>query len=206
MRLPLTVTVVIVASWLSTGCATFAHGSRERVSITTNPPGATIFINGEPTEQITPATIALPRRRGHTLTLEHDGYVTQEVNLKRRPSNWLWLNLGLCANPAAIQGLDSPSQFPLVLLTCFATFTGIDLLSGAFFAVQKKVTVDLLPAGVKVVPVQDCIEPERIRPVGLPPPERTDREQHDMPLAEPCVDGGGAAGKRLSTGQRARQQ
>ncbi len=117
-----------------------------------NPPGAAIFVNGTPEEATTPATLSLPRRRALTLRIERDGYVAQEVKLKRRASKWLWLNLGVCSNPMAGQGLDSASQWPLLILSCFSSLTGIDMISGAAFSVQRSVNVDLVPAGAPKPP------------------------------------------------------
>lgn len=145
MRTLFAIPLLVATLALSGGCATFAHGPRENVHVVTNPPGAAIFVNGQPEEATTPTTLSVPRRRALTLRLEREGYAPQEVRLKRRPSRWLWLTLGICANPLAIQGLDRPSQWPLVVLSCFSTLTAIDLLSGGAFAVQKNVNVDLTP-------------------------------------------------------------
>ena len=146
MHLAKTLSAMVIASSLCTGCATFAHGPREDVHVVTNPPGATIFVNGRPAEMTTPTTISVPRRRALTLRLARAGYTPEEVALRRRPSKWLWLTLGICANPMARQGLESPARWPLVVIACFSTLASVDLISGAAFAVQKNVSVDLQPA------------------------------------------------------------
>lgn len=141
----LPIAAVLAASFLCSGCATFAHGPVENVAVTSTPPGAAIYVDGARTPETTPATVSVRRRRSTTIRIERTGYESQEIRLTRRGSRWLWLDLGICLNPLAIQGLDSPSQWPLVVLGCFGSLAGIDLLSGAAFAVQKHVSVDLKP-------------------------------------------------------------
>ncbi len=37
---------------------------------------------------------------------------------------------------------------------------------------------------IQIIPVQDRIEPQEVRPLGLPSPERPDPEHHDMPVPD----------------------
>ncbi|MEQ1870631.1 MAG: PEGA domain-containing protein [Vicinamibacterales bacterium] len=127
------------------GCATVAHGRRENVTLTSSPPGATIFVNDTSSGARTPSTLSLPRRRAITLRFERDGYAPREMKLQRHGSKWLWLDLAVCSNPLAGQGLDSLSLWPLLILGCFAELSTIDLLSGAAFALPKRVQVELVP-------------------------------------------------------------
>src|SRR6185436_14553261 len=41
---------------------------------------------------------------------------------------------------------------------------------------------------VEVVPVQDCVEHQRIRALRLPAPERAERKHHDVPAPQRFVD------------------
>ena len=54
--------------------------------------------------------------------------------------------------------------------------------------------------------MQDRIEAQEVRALRLPPPERTDGERHDVPLAERRIDDLGAAGQRLTADEDTRQQ
>lgn len=231
MRTLILLPLLLCTAAISTGCATFAHGPRENVHVVSQPPGAAIFVNGEPVDATTPATISVQRRRPVTVRLERHGYAPEEVRVRRRPSKWLWLTFGLCANPASLQGTDSVAQWAMIVGICTATMASVDVLSGAMFAVEKNVNVELRPTAansrtadldatgpfdpqpadarltcVEVVPVHDGVEAERVGAVRLPAPERPDGKQHDMPIAEACVNGGGAAGERLPASERAGEQ
>src|ERR1051325_6322196 len=61
-------------------------------------------------------------------------------------------------------------------------------------------------AGIEVVPVEDRVEPHRERALGLPPPEGTDGEHHDVTLADRLVNELSTALQRVATLERARQE
>jgi PEGA domain-containing protein len=61
------------------GCATIVHGTRQKVSVTTNPPGASVS-DGMTTLQ-TPATFNLERDRDYILTITKPGYDTETVRV-----------------------------------------------------------------------------------------------------------------------------
>lgn len=51
------------------------RGNLYKVSITSNPPGATIIVNDKDVGKITPAIIELPAKRTHAITLKLGGYL-----------------------------------------------------------------------------------------------------------------------------------
>ena len=57
-----------------------------------------------------------------------------------------------------------------------------------------------------MIPIQNRIEPEEISPLRLPPPERPEREHHDVPLPHRYIERDRVIRKRLPTGERPRQQ
>lgn len=69
------IAAVILPFWLA-GCA--AH--RETVRIESQPPGATVRVNGEE-RGTTPLDVELATRGAHTVRLERLGFVTTEVRL-----------------------------------------------------------------------------------------------------------------------------
>ena len=56
-----------------TGCGTVINGTRQQVEITSNPPGARLWVDGQPCG-VTPASIELRRKLSHNFTVRKDGY------------------------------------------------------------------------------------------------------------------------------------
>src|SRR5215472_17119 len=61
-------------------------------------------------------------------------------------------------------------------------------------------------SGIEGIPVHDGIEPQRISALRLPAPEWTDREHHDMSLAQGNVGNRSPIRQRLAIGKRAGKQ
>jgi hypothetical protein len=146
-------TVIIVGS----GCATIVNGRTQAVTVSSEPPGANIFI-GSRLLGVTPARLELKRRDEHiVLRVERDGFVGQDVGVKRSVSGWIAGNVvGL--NPVQCQGLNSLDGCPAVIAANVGTFLAIDFLTGAAFKHPGVVRVILAPSGVGA---------ELARPVGV---------------------------------------
>ena len=63
-----------------TGCASITCGPNQRVPVSTNPPGATVMVDGEGSHK-TPTTIKLRRKTDHNLIFVKEGYETEHVLL-----------------------------------------------------------------------------------------------------------------------------
>lgn len=72
---------------LLSGCGTLKHGSTQQIDISSNPPGATVVVDG--TEHgITPVTLELPRRTNHTISVSLAGYQNFQIIVDRKWSKW----------------------------------------------------------------------------------------------------------------------
>jgi hypothetical protein len=80
--------VVVMAALCATassGCATIITGSAQQMTVSSQPPGARVFVDGAYTG-VTPMTLMLKTERDHAVTLQHEGYqdtispVTREFN------------------------------------------------------------------------------------------------------------------------------
>jgi hypothetical protein len=92
MKTPASVSLLI-SCVLLTSCATILEGSRQEVSIHSNPAGANIFINGE-NKGATPRTILMKRKiSARTVVLSIDGYENYEVNTKRKLNGYFFGNI-----------------------------------------------------------------------------------------------------------------
>ena len=135
------------------GCATVAHGTRQTVSVTSNPagaavtvltaaPGKTAVVRSRP--GVTPIDLELTRRDGNiVIRVEREGCQAQELRLKRSVSGWTAANL-VIANPYSMQGMSDPaSGYAQQLLIGLPLFFGIDAVSGGAYKLPRRVHVDL---------------------------------------------------------------
>lgn len=150
-----------VASWtllaaavaVSSGCATIAHGTRQTVTIVSDPPGATVTVlstpEGKPTvvkskPLPTPVQIDLLRHEANlTLRFEKDGCAPVDVPLKRGVSGWTAGNL-IYINPVSMQGMSDPGREYAQQLALMLPLTfGIDFASGGAYTLPKTVEARL---------------------------------------------------------------
>jgi hypothetical protein len=84
--------LAILSSLLAGGCATIFRGTRQRVEVFTDPPGATA-VSGD--QRITtPGVLRLARKAKSTeVRIEKAGYQTRTATLERRADGLIWLNM-----------------------------------------------------------------------------------------------------------------
>ena len=137
------VTMILSAVLSTQACATMANGTRQAVTVTSEPSSARVFVNGK-LAGTTPLRLDLKRREKKTvLRVETEGFLTREIPLERAVSGWTGGNL-VFANPYASQGLDSPSDYRQQLAATAFGF-GLDFLTGAAFKFPTSVKVTLQP-------------------------------------------------------------
>ncbi len=95
------VPVLLALPILSGGCASVFHGTRQKIEIFTEPPGATATAGDQ--QVTTPGVLKLPRKVKNTeIRIEKEGFAPKTVLLERRTSGLVWLNLiGVPAGVAA---------------------------------------------------------------------------------------------------------
>jgi hypothetical protein len=77
--------IAVLCAAASSGCATIFTGSAQPMTVSSQPPGARVFVDGAYTG-VTPMTLILKTERDHAVTLQHEGYqdtvspVTREFN------------------------------------------------------------------------------------------------------------------------------
>jgi hypothetical protein len=134
---------------LSTGCATIAHGTRQSVTVTSDPTGAAVTVLSnhivKSTPGVTPITLELTRRDPNiTIRVEKAGCAAVDVRLKRSTSGWVFGNL-VAANPMAMQGYDdhAGAQYAMQLAIGVPLMIGTDFATGAAYKLPKAVDVSL---------------------------------------------------------------
>jgi hypothetical protein len=83
------------------GCATVTQGPTERVRVASNPPHATVFLNGKSVGQ-TPTMIVLGRFRAPRLRLELPGYEPFDLHLEKQLTYNVLGNFWLFYTPIVI--------------------------------------------------------------------------------------------------------
>jgi hypothetical protein len=82
----------IAALAATLGCASIMHGTSQDVSISTNPAGAQITVDGQ-TVGKTPVIAHLKRNDNHMLKAELPGYAPYEMAFTKSVSGWVWGNV-----------------------------------------------------------------------------------------------------------------
>ena len=136
--------VVVLIS--APGCATIAHGTRQEVSVTSEPSGARVFVAGQEIG-VTPTQTRLSRKGGKiVIRFEKDGFAPQEVALERKASRWLIGDVAFAGAQFANQGLDTQAQMWTAAGTVLGVTVGIDLLTGAAYTFPSEIRATLKPA------------------------------------------------------------
>ncbi len=97
----------ILLLFLAASCGTVIHGSKQDIQIKTDPPGATIVVDGKEYNK-TPVNIRLKRNKTHLVILKKEEYKTARVNFSQDfnvlPTifgNILWLTPGVLVDVLA---------------------------------------------------------------------------------------------------------
>jgi hypothetical protein len=95
---------IAVVLMICCGCASIVDGGRRKVTINSNPPGATVTVINEAGQSVetatTPAVVKLERGNGyfraHQYTVKFDmaGYYPTEVEINSALNGWFFGNLG----------------------------------------------------------------------------------------------------------------
>jgi hypothetical protein len=128
---------------LSTACATIIHGRTQEITVTSAPSGAQVFID-KSLIGITPARILLKRRESHlVLRFEKDGYIAENIALKRSFSGWAAADIGLGAVQLANQGITTQPQRIGAAAGILTMTLGVDLITGSAYKLPAHVQVTL---------------------------------------------------------------
>ena len=82
----------ILACLFLVGCGTIIHGGTQDVSVTSEPSGATVEVDGSEIGE-TPVTQSLDRGSQHTVEISMDGYESEQISIRKSTSGWVWGNI-----------------------------------------------------------------------------------------------------------------
>lgn len=74
------------------GCGTIIHGGSQDVSVTSDPSGATVEIDGTEVGE-TPVTRSLDRGSQHTVAISMEGYGTEQAAIQKSVDGWVAGNI-----------------------------------------------------------------------------------------------------------------
>ena len=107
------VTNLLIVAILASGCATIVTGQYQNISVTSEPPGATVRIyNGM--SITTPGSFKLVRNQRYTLVAEYPGAEPQQKKLKYGVQGWFWGNILLVSGAGCAVDLTSGSAYQLI--------------------------------------------------------------------------------------------
>lgn len=98
---------IIFIVFIVSGCASIVSGTTQRVTLDSDPQGATVVIGKEADSDsdefikdsyqagVTPLTVELPRRGSTMVRISKEGYKTQTVDLERTMNPWVWGDIAL---------------------------------------------------------------------------------------------------------------
>lgn len=130
-------------------CATVVHGTRQHVSVTSTPRGATVFVDDQQLG-VTPVTLKLSRDDHHRVRLELEGYEPYEVLLTRHVSGWVWGNLVYGGIPGLAIDAISGAMYRLKPDSVDATLTRRTAVSPAGDALHIQVVMFPDPSWEKI--------------------------------------------------------
>ena len=82
----------LAAACFFASCGTIIHGSKQNVSISSNPSSALVSINGAEIGK-TPVTTTLSRKESHQVKIELNGYMPYETQFIRKVDGWIAGNI-----------------------------------------------------------------------------------------------------------------
>lgn len=137
--------ILALCSLVFTGCASVMNGRTQVVAVSSDPPGAHVFVDEEHVG-VTPTFVDLPRReRNLTLRLDKEGFGSVDVPVRRSPSGWLWGDAALAVTNGLVAGqaIGDQTEWAHVFVQSAALWFGIDLLTGAAFERPRHVQATL---------------------------------------------------------------
>ena len=146
-------TIVLVATLATASCATLqTNGPTQRVTVTSAPPAAEIFLDGRAVG-VTPSKIVVGRRNVEPIVrIEKAGFRPSEQALRRSTSWWLLSDVALGGLISFFafahrqsDGVD-PHLGHTLGMVAGATPVILDYLTGAAFKFPSRVTAALEPA------------------------------------------------------------
>jgi hypothetical protein len=148
--------VLAVPLFAATGCATVVHGTRQKIEVTTDPPGAMASAGDQ--KVTTPRAFRLPRRSKEIVILvEKPGYATCHVSLKRKQGALTFFNLvgipaGAAAGGAIAEATTSATGWAALGAGLGGLALGAVLVPAAAFAIDygTGAAFSLEPARVEV--------------------------------------------------------
>jgi len=154
---------------MTSSCATVFNGARQKVTITSNPAGAEVFLNGKNTGMVTPCEIKVKRivkggpgieKNVQHYVLKKEGYHDYEVKDKRHISTGAVLGNSIAsiigASFVGVGAADPDSSklaAGLLLGVPMLMSFPIDMMTGAMNTYQKNIDVNMVKKEREVIVV-----------------------------------------------------
>ncbi|MBN2594798.1 MAG: hypothetical protein JXA81_14925 [Sedimentisphaerales bacterium] len=104
--------LLLVISLFTSGCATIVTGKYQDISVSSDPPGATVK-SGEGSTITTPGSFQLLRNKDYTLAASYPEKAPIQQKLKHELQGWFWMNILLGGIPGMVIDLATGSACEL---------------------------------------------------------------------------------------------
>ena len=84
--------MLVVVSFVLSGCATIMHGSYQQIEVSSSPPGAKVKIDNTEVGT-TPLSVKLKRSKDHIIGIGIAGCEEAELKVTNHVTGWVWGNL-----------------------------------------------------------------------------------------------------------------
>ena len=144
----------VAAVLAAAGCATMANGTTQRIRVTSDPPGASVLLDGRPVGTTPTQIIASRRNRQPVIGIEKEGFQPAAYRLQRREdwSTVLWdvvLGVAIIVTAGRLM-LEHDDAQPTIgqIIVAFGAGTTpgiIDYANGAAFQFPSRIDAILEP-------------------------------------------------------------
>ncbi|NDW10095.1 PEGA domain-containing protein [Dysgonomonas sp. 520] len=114
---------IIITTTLLTSCASILSGTKQKMHVSTNPPGARVFVDGKDMQIITPAEVKIPRKKSVTVSLQKNGYEDGQVKKEGSFNPTVIANIAFGAIPGALVDLGTGAWYKYSDSNIFYDFT-----------------------------------------------------------------------------------
>jgi hypothetical protein len=145
-------------------CATMINGIRQKVELYSTPDSASVFLNGEDINMVTPCVVKVKRRQQpgfynsrneHRFVLKKKGYKDLEVTIKAKINPMISTNVGLIAPGLLVDPLnwskdfDQPGELFVSSLVLVPAGALVDFATGATLKYDKRIFAQMEPISGK---------------------------------------------------------
>lgn len=145
--------LALIEVFALSSCGSILHGRRQTLPVSTNPPGAIVYVDGK-FSGYTPTSVSLVRNRAHVIEIAKEGYEDEVFKLHPKLCGAVFGNAaagvgaGLLAGAVCVGSMSTFGAGPIVIAALAGTAAGMGvdmMIGGAYGMSRNSVSVPLQP-------------------------------------------------------------